>query len=178
MALESEQVNIVEDHLSILYPPDDDDGWRQLSRLQLQKIRNLATPSQVHEVVFVIPASHWELETLSHKNYREYPKIEKTAGYVCVVQGVKPGKRYKIWSTRHPKRMASDTRLGLMLNNPYDFRRSSEPIRFTHLIRSRHAKSFERFLRKRYADNRIRGDWFELENAHLEEIRNMGRKCS
>ena len=73
---------------------------------------------------------HWGLNTLSGDSYKDYPELEKPAGYVCLVQGVQPGARRKIWETLNPKGLAGDIRLALMLNNPHDVHTASEPIQF------------------------------------------------
>ena len=168
--LETTNIRKFAEGLAILYPKFRYREWLDLSPVELKEIRNLGSPEYIFGSVYLTPKTHWEIENLPTESLAQLPKVEGPSGYVCIFQGVNPGKRYKIRSTRHPKRMASNPRLGLMLNNPHDFRRSSQPIRFARLIRSRHAKSFERYLRQRFAEHKRRGDWFELVNAHLQEL--------
>ena len=150
--------------------------WVNLSMEELGEIKRSSTEAYAHSSVYVNPKKHWGLETLSCDVYKDYPKLEKPVGYVCVVQGVKPGKHRKIWKTRHPKRLAKDKKLALMLNNPHDVLTSSEPIRLKWIIKSEHAESFQTFLHKRYRKHRTKGGWFKLDEAQLREIRNLGKQ--
>ena len=173
LALESSRIVEVENALSILYPSNDANGWTQLSPTQLQEIRNLATPGLVQSSIYLTPKTHWGLETVQTYDYKELPRLRNPAGYVCVTQGVKPGKKYKIWHTTKPKELAEDLRLALMLNNPHDATTSSEPIKFGCVIKAEHATSFQDFLHRRYSESRQSGDWYDLDDAQLKEISNM-----
>ena len=174
LALESSRIDEVTQYLSILYPSNNEGGWTHLSPTQLQEIRNLASPELVHSSIYVTPKSHWGLETVQTGDYKELPRLQYPAGYVCITQGVKPGKLHKIWRRRKPKDLAGDLRLALMLNNPHDVHTASEPIQFRCIIKADHAESFETFLHERYAAQRTGGDWFKLTDAQLQEIRSMG----
>ncbi len=147
--------------------------WVNLFDEELGAIRNAASKGWKHRGVYISPKTHWGLETLTCDAYKDYPEIEKPAGYVCLVQGVKPGKLRKIWETLHPKGLAGDIRLALMLNNPHDVHTATEPIQFKCIIKAEHAKSFQTFLRQRYAVCET-GGWFKLTDAQLQEIRDMG----
>ena len=149
--------------------------WVNLSDDELGEIKKVASEDWKHGSVYVSPKSHWGLETLSPDDFREYPRLEDTAGYVCVVQGVEPGTLRKIWMNRHPKRLAGDKRLALRLNSPHDAYTSCEPIRFISIIKSEHAESFQDFLHQRYRAFRKSQGWFELDDAQLEETCKMGR---
>ena len=173
LAFRSRRVNQLEENLSTLYPADDENGWRQLSTPQLQEIRNLVTREPVQGSVYVKPKTHWGLETVQTSDYKELPRLRYPDGYVCITQGVKPGKKYKIWHTTKPKDLAEDLRLALMLNNPHDATTSPEPVRFACVIKTKHATAFKDFLHKRYAELKQGGDWFDLDSAHLKEIRHM-----
>ena len=175
LVFRSERVKQLEENLSILYPSDDEDGWRRLSTPQLQEIRNLAAPGIVQKTTYVTPKTHWGLENVQTDDYRELPRLRYPDGYVCITQGVKPGKKYKIWHTTKPKDLAEDLRLALMLNNPHDATTSSEPIRFVCVIKTKHATAFKDFLHKRYSEFRQSGDWFDLNDAQLNEITGMAR---
>ena len=175
MAFESSRLKDIVTSLSILYPPNDETGWIELSPIQLQEIRNLASPDYIHRGVFLTPNSHWGLGNLTTENYGDYPNLDNPGGYVCIVKGVKPGKKYMIWRTRRPKRLAGDFRLALMLNNPHDAKTSPEPIQFRCIIKSDYVKPFQTFLKERYSEYRRRSDWFELDDAQLQEICNLGK---
>jgi len=173
LASKSKRVYQVEKNLSILYPADDENGWRRLSTPQLQEIRNLAAPGPVQQSIYVTPKSHWGLETVQTNDYKELPRLRYPNGYVCITQGVKPGKKFKIWHTTKPKDLADDLRLALMLNNPHDATTSAEPIRFACVIKAESATAFKDFLHKRYSKLRQSGDWFDLDEAQLNEINDM-----
>ncbi len=173
LALESKRFKQVAENLAILYPPVNESGWRQLSAPQLQEIRNLASPRAVQKTIYVTPKTHWGLETVRTADYREVPRLRYPDGYVCITQGVKSGKRYKIWHTTKPKDLVDDLRLVLMLNNPHDAATTSEPTRFACVIKTKHATAFKAFLHKRYAEFRRGGDWFDLDKLHLKEISAM-----
>ena len=175
LAFKSSRIRKVESVLSKLYPANNEDGWRHLSTPQLQEIRNLAGRGPVQKTVYVTPKNHWMLEAVQTNDYKELPGLRFPKGYVCITQGVKPGKKYKIWHTTKPKDLAEDLRLALMLNNPHDATTSSEPIRFACVIESKHATSFQDFLHKRYSELKQGGDWFDLEDAQLTEITGMTR---
>ena len=173
LAFRSERVKQLEENLSTLYPADDDYGWRQLSAPQVQEIRNLATRESVQGSIYLKPKTHWGLEIVQTSDYKELPRLRYPQGYVCITQGVKPGKKYKIWHTTKPKDLAEDLRLALMLNNPHDATTSSEPVRFACVIQSNHATAFKDFLHKRFSGLRQGGDWFDLDEAQLKEIRDI-----
>ena len=152
----------------------DGSDWLELSNEELGEIRLAAAEEYIHGSVYVYAKRHWGLNTLSGDGYKDYPELEKPAGYVCLVQGVKRGKRYKIWTTHYPKRLARNVWLALKLNNPHEIRTSSEPIKFRCLIEAKHAKSFEKFLLKRYRAYKKRNDWFELDDTQLQDICILG----
>ena len=160
---------------SLLSASRDRDGnsWVALSDEALGEIKKFATADWQGGSLYVSPKKHWGLTSLMSDNYNNYPELDKPAGYVCLVQGVNPGKLRKIWETLHPKTLAGDIRLALMLNNPHDVHTSSEPIQFRCIIKAAHAESFQKFLHKRYAKAET-GNWFELTNEQLQEIHNMG----
>ena len=163
---------------ALLSPSTDREkrDWVALSDDMLGEIKKLATAEWQGNSIYVGPKTHFGLETLPTEGFRDYPKLEETAGYVCVVQGVKHGKRRKIWSSRHPKRWTRYSWRARELNSPHELHTSSEPIRFKCVVRAAHAQSYKSFLHKRYRQQRRKGRWFELDDAQLEEIRNMGRK--
>ena len=149
--------------------------WVNLSMEELGEIKRSATEAYAHGSVYVNPKKHWGLETLSCDAYKDYPKLEKPEGYVCIVQGVKPGKRRKIWRLSRPRRLGGDKWRTRKLNSPHDLLTASEPIRFNCIIKAKYAKSFQDFLHKRYRAHRKRNGWFELEDVQLKEIRRFGK---
>ncbi len=175
LALESSSIKDVENNMLVLYPPNNESGWLRLSLAQLQEIRNLGSPNSIHGSLYLTPKKHWGLNALCSHTYIDCPRHEDPAGYVCIVQGVKPGNKYKIWHTRHPKKLGGDFRLALMLNNPHVAKTSRNPIKFSCIIKADQAKSFQTFLKERYAAHRKIGDWFELDDAQLQEINSLGK---
>ena len=153
----------------------EENEWVALSDDTLGEIKNFATAEWQGDSIYLGPKTHFGLETLATDGFREYPRLEGDAGYICIVQGKKRGKRRKIWSSRHPKRWTRYSWRARELNSPRELRASSMPIRFKCVVRAAHAQSFKSFLHKRYRQQRRKGRWFELGEEQLEEIRKMGR---
>ncbi len=151
----------------------DGNGWTELSNEEIGAVREIAQHGNVMKSVYVSPKTHWRLKSLPSENYREYPVLEKPAGYVCLVQGVRPGKLRKFWYALRPKDLAGDFKLKLMLNTPYDAIHAPKPVRFKCIIEAEHAASFEKFLHKRYAAHETRG-FFNLSDDQLKEIYALG----
>lgn len=155
---------------------DQEEGdWVALSNESLGEIKKFATAEWQGDSIYVGPKTHFGLETLSPDDFREYPRLEGSAGYVCVVQGVNRGTRWKIWSSRQPKRWTRYSWRARKLNNPQALVNSSEPINFRCVVRASHAQSFKSFLHKRYRQKRNKLGWFDLDCTQLEEIQKMGR---
>ncbi len=165
---------------SLLSPSERKNGteWVELTQEELGEFKQSAKGAFVHGSLYVGPKTHFGLETLPTEGFREYPRLEGDAGYICVVQGVQGvqcGERRKIWSSRQPKRWTRYSWRARKLNSPRELRASSMPIRFKCVVRAAHAQSFKSFLHKRYRQQRRKGRWFELGEEQLEEIRKMGR---
>ena len=166
----------------LLSPSERKEGteWIELSDEQLGDIRQSAKEEYIHGSLYVSVKTHWGLKSLSDDNYNDLPKLEDPAGYICVVQGVQPGNRYKIWRTDHPNDSGGIFGMPGQLNNPHDALHSAEPVKFRCVIQAEFAKPFETSLKGRYSDFRRRSDWFklddwfELEDRQLQEICNLG----
>ncbi len=161
---------------SLLSPSERKRGtdWIELTKEELGEIKQSAKEDYVHGSIYVSPKTHWGLKTLDVDKYRDFPKLEKPAGYVCVVQGVNPGSLYKIWETSHPKGLVDDRWQSRELNNLHDMLTASKPIKFYVIVKCKFAGSFREFLQERYHERRRHMGWFELNNRHLTEIKGFG----
>ena len=180
LALRSEKVNQLKENLSTLYPADDENGWRKLTSTQLQEIRNLAPHGTVHKSTYVTPKTHWGLKYLPAERYKSLPKLKEPAGYVCVVQGVKPGQYYQIWRTTNLSNEGGLLGIAGRLNNPHDALHARESVKFRCIVRSDRAKAFESFLKERYKQFKckrgliIQDNWYKLAKPQLQEIVSLG----
>ncbi|MDE2636005.1 MAG: hypothetical protein OXI30_06535 [Chloroflexota bacterium] len=156
----------------------DSSDWVALSDETLDEIKRLATAEWHGDRVYVSPKTHFGLKTLAPENLREYLKLEEPAGYIYVVQGLKQGKHWKIWSSRQPKRWTRYSWRARELNRPRTLAASKDPFRFNSVIQAEHAMAFRRFLRTRYRQQRRKGGWFKLDGAQLEEIRRLGQSLT
>ena len=148
----------------------------ELSFKELGARNNLAVEDWIQGSVYVSPKSHWGLTTLANDAYNFYPKLEKPAGYICLLQGVKPGNEYKLRLTDLPKDLGGNLALALQLNNPHDVHSASKPIKFRCcIIKAEYADSFRSFLHKRYSEHKKISGWFELDNSQLREICSSGK---
>ncbi|MDE2855486.1 MAG: hypothetical protein OXN88_15045 [Chloroflexota bacterium] len=161
---------------SLLSPSERKEGteWVELTPEELGEFRQSAKEEYVHGSLYVGPKTHWGLEKLNADNYRDYRKLKKPAGHVCVVQGVHRGKLYKIWETSHPKGLVEDRWQSRELNNLHDMLTVRKPIEFHVIIKCKYADSFREFLQERYHDRRRHSGWFELKRKQLAEIARLG----
>ncbi len=104
----------------------------------------------------------WELKRLSISNYRRLPRRRPPAGYVCLIQDMAYGSRYKIGQMNHPAT---------------DFDRLTAGLHFkteiAYIAETNDADASERYLHQRYARHSARGEWFDLDKAQLREIRRL-----
>lgn len=114
-------------------------------------------------VLFIKNKQGTGLSNVSAKNYQNLPRLEHPAGYVYIIQDVEVSKAYKIGRTNHPKRRLN--RFGVEL--PF----KTEVI---HILRTDNAVEAEKRLHEKYARRHKRGEWFDLSEEQLEEIRQMG----
>ena len=168
--------------LTLLASSGDRDAneWVDLADESLGEVRKLAIADWHGDSIYVGPKSHFGLETLQTEDFRGCPKLDRTAGYVCVVQGVKPGQHFKIWRNDHPYESGGIFGMPGQLNNPHDALHSTDPVKYGCVIRSEHAKSFEVYLKARYSEFRSKidwlklGDWYKLDEQQLQDIRDLG----
>lgn len=162
---------------TLLSPSERIDGteWVELTKEELGEFIKSDKEGYVRGSHYVSPKSHWGLETLEADDYIDFPKLDKPASYVFVVQGVNLGSLYKIWEHSHPKGLMDDRWQSRELNNIHDMLTARKPIKFHCMLRCKCAESFREFLQERYHDRRRHRGWFELDDAQLEEIRKMGR---
>ena len=152
---------------------ESDAGWAALPQDEIGGLKRAAREERTHGSIYLRHKTYWGIVTLPPARYQDCPVLEAPAAYICFVQGVQPGSRYKIWRATNLADLASSKRLALQLNNPHDMRAADEPIRFRLLLQADYGESFERHLRERYADCRKRGGWFELEARQLAEIASL-----
>lgn len=105
-----------------------------------------------------------KLSNASARHYKDLPKLEKPAGYVYIIQDVDFSNRYKIGRTNHPKRRINKFEVTLPFKTE-----------LVHILRADNAVAAEGYLHKRFAKERARGEWFDLNEAQLQEIRRLGQ---
>jgi len=105
-----------------------------------------------------------KLSNVPARNYKDLPKLEAPAGYVYVIQDVDFSNRYKIGRTNHPRTRLN--KFGVEL--PF----KTEVV---HILRTENAVATESDLHKRFAKSHARGEWFDLDDAQLQEIRRLGQ---
>ena len=89
----------------------------------------------------------------------DYPRKERPAGYVYVIQDTEFSKFYKIGLTNLPSQRIGDIRQILP--------GASEIVA---IIESNDAPALESQLHRRYAESRKRGEWFALSDSQVREI--------
>lgn len=99
---------------------------------------------------------------VSAHRYQNVPKVKDPAGYVYLIQEVDFSGQYKIGRTIDPK-----TRL-----KHVDIKTPGE-TKVIALLKTKDAIALERRLHKKYASKRKRGEWFDLTDAQVRQIRNM-----
>ena len=92
----------------------------------------------------------------------DYPRRERPAGYVYVIQDTEFSRFYKIGMTIEPKRRIPEIRN--ILPGKSDI---------VAIIDTLDAPALESQLHRRYTENRKRGEWFELSDAIIREICNI-----
>ncbi len=106
-----------------------------------------------------IPPSQLNVST---HNYKTLPKLEAPAGYVYVIQDVSHTRQYKIGRTNHPATRLNQ--FGVQL--PFE-------TEVVAILRTTDASALEQELHQHYAAQRTRGEWFELTDADIQEIRSI-----
>jgi len=95
-------------------------------------------------------------------NYERLPPLKAPAGYVYVIQDVDISKCYKIGYTNHPATRMMNFGVQLPLK-----------IKVIAMLITSNASALEQELHRRYADQRTRGEWFELTDRQIQEIRRI-----
>ena len=103
------------------------------------------------------------LSNRSAYGYESLPKLSSPAGYIYIIQDIDISKQYKIGRTNHPR--ARMNRFGVEL--PFK-------TKVIHVLQTDNAILAEKQLHKKYAQFRTNGEWFELSQTQLDEIRAMG----
>ena len=104
----------------------------------------------------------WELKKVSIISYKRLPSLDPPAGYVCLIRDMDYGSRYKIERMKHPAADFEDLTAGLPFKT-----------QIAYIARTNDAAASERYLHQRYARHTARGEWFDLDDAQLREIRRL-----
>ena len=104
----------------------------------------------------------WELKKVSIISYKRLPSLDPPAGYVCLIRDMDYGSRYKIERMKHPAADFEDVTAGLPFKT-----------QIAYIARTNDAAASERYLHQRYARHTARGEWFDLDDAQLREIRRL-----
>ena len=95
------------------------------------------------------------------------PKLDSPAGYVYLVHDVELSGRYKIGYTNYPKRRFKQF-----------YTATSVETKVVYVMETDDAPALERQLHQRYAGNRKKGEWFDLGEAQVREIRELDARIS
>ena len=99
---------------------------------------------------------------VSTHRYKDLPKLKDPAGYVYLIKEVDFSGQYKIGRTIDPKSRLKQV----------DLKTPGETMVIA-LLKTEDAKVLERRLHQKYASKRKRGEWFDLTDKQVQEIRNM-----
>ena len=103
----------------------------------------------------------WELKQVPVRNYKKLPRLKPPAGYVCLIRDMDYG-RYKIERMNHPAADLEDLTAALPFKT-----------QIAYIAKTNDAAASERYLHQRYARHAARGEWFDLNDAQLREIRRL-----
>ena len=103
----------------------------------------------------------WELKQVSVRGYKKQPRLKPPAGYVCLIRDMDYG-RYRIERMNHPAADLED----LTADLPFK-------TQIAYIAKTNDAAASERYLHQRYARHAARGEWFDLNDAQLREIRRL-----
>ena len=104
----------------------------------------------------------WELKKVPIRGYKKLSRLQLPAGYVCLIRDMDYGSRYKIERMNHPAADFEDLTAGLPFKT-----------QIAYIARTNDAAASERYLHQRYARHTARGEWFDLNDAQLREIRRL-----
>ena len=103
----------------------------------------------------------WELKQVSVRGYKKLSRLKPPAGYVCLIRDMDYG-RYKIERMNHPAADLEDLTAALPFKT-----------QIAYIAKTNDAAASERYLHQRYARHAARGEWFDLNDAQLREIRSL-----
>ena len=103
----------------------------------------------------------WELKKVPVRGYKKLSRLKSPAGYVCLIRDMDYN-RYKIWRMNHPAAELED----LTANLPFK-------TQIAYIAKTDDAAASESYLHQRYARHTARGEWFDLNDAQLREIRRL-----
>ncbi len=103
----------------------------------------------------------WELKQVSVRGYKKLSRLKPPAGYVCLIRDMDYG-RYKIERMNHPAADLEDLTAALPFKT-----------QIAYIAKTNDAAASERYLHQRYARHAARGEWFDLNDAQLREIRRL-----
>ena len=107
-------------------------------------------------------APQGQVKRIPIRDYRKLPRLKSPAGYVCLIRDMDYDNRYKIERMNHPAT---------------DFGRLKAELPFktqiAYIAETNDADASERYLHQRYAKHSARGEWFDLDEAQLWEIRSL-----
>ncbi len=90
------------------------------------------------------------------------PALEKPAGYVYILKDIEISQRCKIGHTRNPSQRLK--RFDVIL--PFK-------TKLIALIKAQYALQLENWLHKRFASSRQEGEWFDLSDDDVANLRNL-----
>ncbi len=107
-------------------------------------------------------APQGQVKRIPIRDYRKLPRLKSPAGYVCLIRDMDYDNRYKIERMNHPAT---------------DFGRLKAELPFktqiAYIAETNNVAASERYLHQRYAKHSARGEWFDLDEAQLWEIRRL-----
>ena len=103
----------------------------------------------------------WELKQVPVRNYKKLQRLKPPAGYLCLIRDMDYG-RYKIERMNHPAADLEDLTAALPFKT-----------QIAYIAKTNDAAASEHYLHQRYARHAARGEWFDLNDAQLREIRRL-----
>ena len=103
----------------------------------------------------------WELKKVPVRGYKKLSRLKPPAGYVCLIRDMDYN-RYKIGRMNHPAAELED----LTANLPFK-------TQIAYIAKTNDVAASEDYLHQHYARHTARGEWFDLNDAQLREIRRL-----
>lgn len=143
-------------------------GWFRLDSAELRELDGFIAKGSKLIGADAKQLERWNLRYFAGDFYKHLPKLKLPAGYVYVLRDVYT-EDYKIGYTNHP-----------IVRIKYLDERASGDVEYVHILQSDHVRETETFLHKWFHANRIRpgSEWFQLDNAQLQEIQQLARQPS